>query len=115
MNKIWCCLLLIVFSITSATAQTISKNWQLNSAQDVSSQKQTFGEATEINFKEGRFEFLDASGKDTLASGDYLYQNKLLVLFYNTPLVDGKIILSGSLFTAILIALANALKMASIL
>ncbi|PTX44324.1 CNT family concentrative nucleoside transporter [Christiangramia gaetbulicola] len=85
MNKIWCCLLLIVFSITSATAQTISKNWQLDSAQDVSSQKQTFGEATELNFKEGRFEFLDASGKDTLASGDYLYQNKLLVLFYNTP------------------------------
>ncbi len=85
MNKIWCCLLLIVFSITSATAQTISKNWQLDTAQDVSSQEQTFGQARELNFREGRFEFLDASGKDTLASGDYLYQNKLLVLFYNSP------------------------------
>lgn len=85
MNKIWCCLLLIVFSITSATAQTISKNWQLDTAQDVSSQEQTFGQARELNFRQGRFEFLDASGKDTLASGDYLYQNKLLVLFYNSP------------------------------
>ncbi len=85
MNKIWCCLLLIVFSITSASAQTISKNWQLDSTQDVSLQEQTFGNATELNFKEGRFEFLDASGNDTIASGDYLYQNKLLVLFYNTP------------------------------
>ncbi len=85
MNKIWCCQLLIVFSITSATAQTISKNWQLDTAQDVSSQEQTFGQARELNFREGRFEFLDASGKDTLASGDYLYQNKLLVLFYNSP------------------------------
>ncbi|QYA24242.1 Na+ dependent nucleoside transporter [Gramella sp. MT6] len=85
MNKIWCCLLLIVFSITSASAQTISKNWQLDSTQDVSLQEQTFGNAKELNFKEGRFEFLDASGNDTIASGDYLYQNKLLVLFYNTP------------------------------
>ncbi|MCB7482502.1 NupC/NupG family nucleoside CNT transporter [Christiangramia sediminis] len=85
MNKIWCCLLLIVFAITSASSQTISKNWQLETTADSLSQQPVFGEATEINFKEGRFSFLKEKDGDTLASGDYLYQNKLLVLFYNTP------------------------------
>jgi concentrative nucleoside transporter, CNT family len=85
MNKIWCCLFLIVFSITSATSQTISKNWQLESSGDSLVQKQTFGDAKELNFQEGRFSFLSESGKDTLATGDYLYQNELLVLFYSTP------------------------------
>ncbi|MCG9972263.1 NupC/NupG family nucleoside CNT transporter [Christiangramia crocea] len=85
MNKIWCCLLLIVFSITSVFSQTISKNWQLEPQTDSLSQQTVFGDANEINFKEGRFHFLKDSAKDTISSGDYLYQNKLLVLFYNTP------------------------------
>ncbi|SDS12075.1 nucleoside transporter C-terminal domain-containing protein [Gramella sp. MAR_2010_147] len=85
MNKIWCCLFLIVFSITSASSQTISKNWQLETSADDPVQEQVFGGAKEINFKEGRFSFLNEKAGDTLASGDYLYQNKLLVLFYNTP------------------------------
>ena len=85
MNKIWCCLFLIVISIASASAQTISKNWQLDPSTDTTRQDQIFGSATDLNFKEGRFEFMDKNGNDTVASGDYLYQNKLLVLFYNTP------------------------------
>lgn len=85
MNKIWCCLFLIVFSITSASSQTISKNWQLEPSGDSLAQQKNFGNASELNFQEGRFSFTEQSGKDTLASGDYLYQNKLLVLFYNTP------------------------------
>jgi len=85
MNKIWCCLFLIVFAITSASSQTISKNWQLNTSADSLGQQEIFGGAQEINFKEGRFSFLEKESGDTLSSGDYLYQNKLLVLFYNTP------------------------------
>lgn len=85
MNKIWCCLFLIVFTITSATSQTISKSWQLDAPDDTLSQNSAFGNADELNFKEGQFSFLANSGKDTVASGDYLYQNKLLVLFYNSP------------------------------
>lgn len=85
MNKIWCCLLLIVFSITSVFSQTISKNWQLESEADSLSQQTFFNDAREISFSEGRFHFLNETGQDTVASGDYLYQNKLLVLFYNTP------------------------------
>lgn len=85
MNKIWCCLLLIVFSITSVFSQSISKNWQPESPADSFRKESIFGKAQQINFQEGRFSFLNNSGSDTLATGDYLYQNKLLVLFYNTP------------------------------
>ncbi|APG60309.1 NupC/NupG family nucleoside CNT transporter [Christiangramia salexigens] len=85
MNRIWCCLLLIVFSITSANSQTISKNWQLEHSADSISEKSIFGDAAQFEFNEGRFQFLDKEGTDTIASGDYLYQNKLLVLFYNQP------------------------------
>ena len=85
MNKIWCCLALIVFSITSVSAQTISKNWQLESSADNLAQNAIFQNAEDLEFNEGRFNFTDESGNDTIASGDYLYQNKLLVLFYNTP------------------------------
>lgn len=85
MNKTWCCLLLIVFSITSVFSQSISKNWQPESPADSLAWKTVFGNAQQINFQEGRFYFSNETGKDTLAAGDYLYQNKLLVLFYNIP------------------------------
>ena len=85
MNKIWCCLTLIVFSITSVFAQTISKDWQLDPAGDSLAQQEVFKNAQSLNFQEGRFNFTDESGSDTIAKGDYLYQNKLLVLFYNSP------------------------------
>ena len=85
MNKIWCCLFLMVISIASVLSQSISKNWQPESPADSLRQESVFGNAQQINFQEGRFSFLNKSGSDTLAAGDYLYQNKLLVLFYNTP------------------------------
>ncbi|MUP44400.1 Na+ dependent nucleoside transporter [Gramella sp. BOM4] len=83
MNKTWCCFILIVCSITSVFSQTISKTWQLE--QKTSASQSIFGEADELNFDEGTFNFLDSESQDTLASGDYIYQNKLLVLFYNNP------------------------------
>ncbi|MCP9198548.1 Na+ dependent nucleoside transporter [Gramella sp. GC03-9] len=83
MNKTWCCLFLIVCSFTSVFSQTISKSWQLEDLNSAS--EQFFGGATELNFDEGTFNFLNSENMDTLASGDYIYQNKLLVLFYNTP------------------------------
>lgn len=110
MNKIWCCLFLIVFTITSASSQTISKSWELEPSKDSLNQQAFFKGAQQINFREGRFSFLNKTGGDTIASGDYLYQNKLLVLFYNTPkdtiqnlrvatLTDSNIVLSSSGFT----------------
>ncbi len=81
MNRIWCALFLIVFSLSSALSQTISKNWELRKDND--SLSPGFANATELQFNEGIFSFLN--DKDTVAKGDYLYQNNLLVLFYNQP------------------------------
>ena len=83
MNKTWCCLILIVFSFTSVFSQTISKSWQLENPASVT--ENIFGAANEFDFNEGSFHFLNSENNDTLASGDYIYQNRLLVLFYNTP------------------------------
>ena len=85
MNKIWCCLILIVFSITSVFSQTISKKWQLDPEEDSLRQVSFLQNATQLNLDQGRFHFLNETSEDTVASGDYLYQNKLLVLFYNSP------------------------------
>ncbi len=83
MNKIWCCLFLIVFSITSVFSQSISKSWQFDPSEINLKQGSILSNADEIQFAEGRFNFLKE--KDTVASGDYMYQNDVLVLFYNTP------------------------------
>ena len=83
MNKIWYCLLLTVFTISSVSSQTISKNWQSETTTD-STAASFLENASEYRFNKGVFSFL-SSEKDTIAAGDYLYQNRLLVLFYNTP------------------------------
>lgn len=70
----------------SAFGQSIEKNWNFSAVEDSSgnplfeiTQDDTF------SLKEGAFQY-QLSAKDNLnASGDYIYQNKLLVLFYNTP------------------------------
>lgn len=55
MNRTWCALLLIVFSISSALSQTISKTWEFQ--QNDSIQQQRFGGASELHFNEGKFSF----------------------------------------------------------
>jgi len=84
MNKFWCCLFLVLISIASASSQTISKSWTLDNAKDFQ-ENSILQNTEEIHFNEGSFHFLANSQQDTIASGDYLYQKKLLVLFYNAP------------------------------
>ncbi|MCM4157743.1 nucleoside transporter C-terminal domain-containing protein [Gramella sp. AN32] len=83
MNRIWYCLFLIIFSVTTSVSQTISKNWQLESPADSTQVNSPFLNADNVNFSEGVFNFI--AEEDTVASGDYMYQNNLLVLFYTIP------------------------------
>lgn len=85
MNKTWHCLLLSLFFVTAAFSQNISHTWQFEKDTDTLTQQQFFQNTEYLKFDEGRFSFLSGSGNDTVATGDYLYQNNLLVLFYNTP------------------------------
>ena len=84
MNKLWCCLFLVLISIASASSQTISKSWTLENLAEFQ-ENSVFQDVEEVHFNEGSFLFLANSEQDTIASGDYLYQKKLLVLFYNSP------------------------------
>ena len=82
MNKTWFCLILVLLSVTSTFSQNISKTWTLDEEKGNSDQE-IFADGNTLNLNEGLF--CISKAKDTLAKGDYIFQNKLLVLFYNTP------------------------------
>jgi CNT family concentrative nucleoside transporter len=71
----------------SSFGQSIEKKWQFSSIEketgetlfSINKEKDFF------NLKDGAFQY-ELEGKDNLkASGDYIFQNNLLVLFYNQP------------------------------
>jgi len=82
MNKTWFCLILVLLSVTSTFSQNISKTWTLDEEKGNPDQE-IFAEGNTLSLNEGLFSISKA--EDTLAKGDYIFQNKLLVLFYNTP------------------------------
>ncbi|MBZ9629228.1 Na+ dependent nucleoside transporter [Salegentibacter sp. LM13S] len=82
MNKTWFCLILVLLSVTSTFSQEISKTWTLNQDQQDSIQE-NFINGNTLHLDEGIFSI--SKTDDTLAQGDYIFQNKLLVLFYNIP------------------------------
>ncbi|KRG30838.1 CNT family concentrative nucleoside transporter [Salegentibacter mishustinae] len=82
MNKTWFCLILVLLSVTSTFSQNISKTWTLDQEKGNPDQE-IFADGNTLSLNEGLFSISKA--KDTLAKGDYIFQNKLLVLFYNTP------------------------------
>ncbi|MGW1453675.1 nucleoside transporter C-terminal domain-containing protein [uncultured Salegentibacter sp.] len=82
MNKTWFCLILVLFSVTSTFSQDISKTWTLDQDQQEAAQE-NFINGNTLNLDEGIFSIIKTD--DTLARGNYIFQNKLLVLFYNTP------------------------------
>ncbi len=82
MNKTWFCLILVLLSVTSTFSQNISKTWTLDQEKGNPDQE-IFADGNTLSLNEGLFSISKA--KDTLAKGDYIFQNKLLVLFYNIP------------------------------
>lgn len=82
MNKTWFCLILVLLSVTNTFSQNISKTWTLDEEKGNPDQE-IFADGNTLSLNEGLFSISKA--EDTLAKGDYIFQNKLLVLFYNTP------------------------------
>ena len=75
------------FFSLSLFSQTIENDWQFNEIknQEGASLFKIDPYQDFLTLKEGHFEY-SLQAKDSLeASGDYIYQNNLLVLFYNTP------------------------------
>ncbi|MGM0932721.1 MAG: NupC/NupG family nucleoside CNT transporter [Bacteroidota bacterium] len=84
MNKTWFCLFLMIFGLSTAFSQSISKTWQLQSDVD-STQQSLFSPNSLLNLDEGRFQISEENSEENLAEGDYIYQNNLLIIFANKP------------------------------
>ncbi|MCY2685985.1 nucleoside transporter C-terminal domain-containing protein [Salinimicrobium sp. TH3] len=87
MNKIWCCLFLIFFGISPLFAQSISKTWDFEAVED-SSQNAIFEISPGndyLKLDNGDFEFALTNEEVSHAKGNYVYQNDVLVLFFDTP------------------------------
>src|SRR5690606_41837912 len=88
MNRFLCSLILIFVGITSSFAQsTISKTWSFESVTDSSRQYLSDVQPEEdyLKIENGNFEYLLSSHDSTAASGSYIYQNEVLVFFYDNP------------------------------
>ena len=87
MNKIWYCLFLIFFGISTSFAQTISKTWNFEAVED-STQNALFEVSPGndyLKLDDGSFELKLTQSEAPAATGNYVFQNEVLVLFHDTP------------------------------
>ncbi len=85
MKKYWLSLFFLLFGIFIIQAQTLSKNWSFQEKEDSAQIQQHFSNQDQLFLNDGRFEIKAAEVDSIKAQGDYLYQNNLLVFFYNPP------------------------------
>lgn len=87
MNKFWCCLFLIFFGISSTFAQSISKTWKFAAVEDSIQQEATSVDPRTdyLKLDDGNFELFLRGEKINKASGNYVFQNEVLILFYDEP------------------------------
>ena len=87
MNKIWYCLFLILFGISSTFAQNISKTWNFEAIED-STQNALFEVSPGndyLKLDDGSFELKLTQSEMPAATGNYVFQNEVLVLFHDNP------------------------------
>lgn len=84
MNKKWFALLFILFGIFQVQSQSISKTWSFESASNQTLERNAFSSNNILTLGESRFE-ISSSSSDTVSTGDFLYQNNLLIFFFDQP------------------------------
>ena len=87
MNKIWCCLFLIFFGTSPLFAQSISKTWDFEAVEG-SSQNVIFEISPGNDYLQldnGKFKLALTNEEIPNASGNYVVQNDVLVLVFDTP------------------------------
>lgn len=87
MNKFWCCLFLIFFGISSISAQSISQTWSFEAVEDSTRRELVdVDPATDyLKLNNGNFKISLKGEEINKASGNYVFQNEVLVLFYDEP------------------------------
>ena len=79
--------IVVLFFFGNITAQSIEKQWDFSNikSQDGSSLFDINPETDTFTLEGGGFEYSLAAKNNLKASGDYIFQNNVLVLFYNQP------------------------------
>ena len=78
----------IFFGITLTFGQSLEKNWQFEAVKNDSGVSlYSIQDSDKFQLKDGEFEY-SIKAIDTLGdfSGNYMFQNNLLVLYYDTPI-----------------------------
>ncbi|WZL89934.1 nucleoside transporter C-terminal domain-containing protein [Salinimicrobium sp. 3283s] len=87
MNKIWCFLFLIFFGISPLFAQSISKTWDFEAVEG--SPQNTIFDISPGNdylkLDNGGFELALTNEDAPRSTGNYVFQNDVLVLFFDSP------------------------------
>lgn len=75
----------IFFGLTTSLSQDLEKKWQFDAIQDENGFSLfELSDADVMTFKTGEFEY-SLNSKNLKATGDYIYQNNLLVFYYSKP------------------------------
>jgi len=76
----------IFFGITTTLGQDLEKKWQFEAIQNNTGESLfEISNADVLNLNGGEFDYTLISKDNLKASGDYLYQNNLLVFYYSKP------------------------------
>lgn len=82
MNKNWFFLFFLLFGFLNVHSQSIAKTWNFETT--TPGTQSDFSPNDVLAFNDGRFEIASAVDSAT-ASGDYILQNNVLVLFFDVP------------------------------
>ena len=86
MNHFFKALIALCIGISTITAQELEKTWQFDAIKDASGNSlYSISENDTIQFAKGAFHYTLQSKNNLKAKGDYLYQNNLLLFYYNQP------------------------------
>jgi len=87
MRKFLLAITALFFGITSIFAQDLEKRWAFEAIQNKAGEQLFSINPTSdiLEFNKGEFSYALADKNNLQASGDYIYQNKLLVFYYNQP------------------------------
>ncbi len=86
MNHFFKALIALFIGFSSITAQELEKTWQFDAIEDTSgSTLFNISKNDNITFNKGEFKYSLEAKNNLKASGDYIFQNNLLVFYYNQP------------------------------
>ena len=86
MTKLFKVLFILLISISFINAQNLEKTWQFESIKDeVGTSLFDIVESDTLVLNNGRFNYSLQAKNNLKANGDYLHQNNILMLYYDTP------------------------------